>query len=76
MPKLPIIKPSELLRALRKLGFYDHHQVGSHLQLKHSDGRRITVPVHKGKDIRSGTLRGIIKDLDITVEEFIEIIKG
>jgi predicted RNA binding protein YcfA (HicA-like mRNA interferase family) len=56
MPKLPIITSSKLIRALKKLGFYEHHQVGSHLQLKHSDGRRTTVAVHQGKDIPRKTM--------------------
>lgn len=75
MPKLSVIKASKLLRALKKLGFYQYHQVGSHVQLKHQDGRRTTVPFHKGKDIRKGTLRGIINDLEMSVEEFIEALR-
>lgn len=75
MPKLPVIKSTKLLQILRKLGFYKQHQVGSHIQLKHLDGRRVTVPFHKGKDIRRGTLKGIISDLNLTVEEFIKIIR-
>ncbi|MEK9175459.1 MAG: type II toxin-antitoxin system HicA family toxin [Patescibacteria group bacterium] len=49
MPKLPVIKNRELVRVLKKLGFYLHHQVGSHAQFKHKNGRRITVPMHYGK---------------------------
>lgn len=70
MPKLPVIKASKLLKVLKRMGFTKHHQVGSHIQLKHVDGRRVTIPFHQGKDIRKGTLRGIINDLGITVEEF------
>lgn len=76
MPKLPIIKSKELIRALNNLGFFEFHRVGSHAQFKHSDGRRITVPIHAGKDINKKTLRGIINDLDIPVEEFIKILKS
>ncbi len=75
MPKLPVIKARELLKTLKKLGFYEHHQVGSHIQLKHSDGRRTTIPYHPRKELRRGTLKAIIDDLEITVEEFIEAIK-
>ena len=60
---------------LQRMGFFIHHQRGSHVQLKHPDGRRITIPVHAGKDIRRGTLRAIISDLDMTVDEFIEKLK-
>ncbi len=75
MSKLPIIKAKELIRVLNKLGFFEHHRVGSHAQFKHEDERRVTVPVHAGKDINKGTLGGIIKDIDLTVEEFIVILK-
>jgi len=75
MPKLPVIKAPKLLRVLLKAGFVKHHQVGSHIQLKHPDGRRTTIPFHPSKEIRRGTLRAIIDDLDITVDEFIKLLK-
>lgn len=73
MAKLPILKSKELVRILIKLGFSKHHQIGSHAQFKHFDGRRITVPIHPGKDINKGALRGIINDLNLTVEEFFSL---
>jgi len=76
MPKLPIIKAKDLTRVLRRLGFSEHHRVGSHAQFKHPDGRRVTVPIHPGKDIKKKTLKGIIDDLEISVEEFIKILKS
>jgi len=75
MPKLPIIRAKELIRILNKLGFFKFHKVGSHAQFKHLDGRRVTVSVHSGKEIGRKTLKGIIDDLDLTVEEFIKILK-
>lgn len=42
MAKLASIRPKDLVRALGKLGFYKHNQVGSHATFKHSDGRRVT----------------------------------
>jgi predicted RNA binding protein YcfA (HicA-like mRNA interferase family) len=75
MPKLPVIKASKLLRILLKSGFIKHHQIGSHIQLKHPDGRRTTIPFHPSKEIRRGTLKAIIDDLDIGVEEFIKLLK-
>ena len=76
MPKLPIIKTRELIRVIGKLGFVEFHRVGSHVQFKHNDGRRITVAVHKGKDLKKKTLRGIINDLELSVEEFVKILKS
>lgn len=75
MPKLPVLKAPKLLKALKKAGFYIHHQVGSHVQLKHSDGRRTTIPNHPTQEIRRGTLKAIIDDLEISVEEFIKLLK-
>lgn len=75
MPKLPIVQAKELTRILNKLGFFKFHQVGSHAQFKHSNSRKITVPVHRGKEIGKKTLKGIINDLDMSVEEFIVILK-
>jgi len=75
MPKLPIVKTRELIKVLNRLGFSLRHQVGSHAQFKHSDGRRITVPVHLGKDFNKKILRGIIDDLNISIEEFVKILR-
>lgn len=75
MPKLPVVKASKLLRTLKKLGFIKHHQVGSHIQLKHPDGRRTTIPYHASSEIRRGTLKAIINDLNITIEEFTKVLK-
>lgn len=76
MPKLPVVKVRELIRVLNRLGFFEYHRVGSHAQFKHSDGRRTTISVHYGKDVKSGTLRGILQDIDVSTEEFFKILKN
>ncbi len=75
MPKLPIVKTKELIRALERIGFFKFHQVGSHAQFKYLDGRRITVPMHAGKDIKKKMLKGILNDLEISVEEFLAVLR-
>lgn len=75
MPKLPVVKARKLYKTLQKLGFSKYHQVGSHIQLKHPDGRRTTIPYHPAKEIRKGTLKAIIEDLDMTTEEFTKALK-
>jgi len=76
MPKIPIIKAKNLIRALKKLGFSEHRQRGSsHLVLKHLDGRRTIIPIHSGKDIPRGTLKAILRDIEISVAELIEALK-
>lgn len=72
MPKLPSIRPEELVRVARNVGFVFDRQRGSHaVYLRAGDGRRIVVPMHK-RDLKPGTLRGIISDMGLTVDEFLE----
>ena len=70
---LPHIKSRELIRALEKMGFLLlRKSKGSHWQVEHPDGRRTTVPVHKGKDIGPGLMRKILRDIEVDVKEFRE----
>jgi len=72
-PKLPQVSGEELLRALKRLGFVEQRQRGSHVHLKRlADNRRLTVPVHKGRTIPSGTLRAILRDAELTVEDLLQ----
>ena len=70
--KLPAIKPKKVIAKLRKVGFCIDHQTGSHIILLHRDGRRVTVPRHN-KDLKEGTLKGILKQVRLGVKEFIEL---
>lgn len=72
MPKIPSLKPREVVKKLKKLGFISHHQVGSHLTMKHVvTGRRAVVPMHLS-DIKKGTLSAIFREAQIDREEFID----
>ena len=74
-PKLPSVDARQLIRALKGVGFEEQRQRGSHLHLKRdSDGKRVTVPVHKGRSIPTGTLRAILRDADISIEAFLELL--
>lgn len=75
MPKLPVLKSNQLVKILNKMEFFEFHRVGSHRQFKHLDGRRITIAIHSGKDVPTGTLRAIINEINISVKEFIKIAK-
>jgi predicted RNA binding protein YcfA (HicA-like mRNA interferase family) len=75
MSKPPSITGRLLIRVLLKIGFVHIHGSGSHLFFANPDGRKTTVPVH-GKDIPLGTLRAIIKDLHMSVEEFKKLLKS
>jgi predicted RNA binding protein YcfA (HicA-like mRNA interferase family) len=74
MSKLPPISGKKLARALERGGFVSRRQTGSHLLLEHSDGRIAIVPIHGGKDLPKGTLRGILRDSEITPNELSKLI--
>ncbi len=68
--KLPVLRPRELARALERMGFiHTRKSRGSHSRYVHSDGRKTTVPMHKGKTIGRGLLRKILRDIGISVDE-------
>ena len=72
--KLPVLTARELLAILSQLGFEKSRQKGSHLTLKRSaDNRRVTVPIHAGRTLKKGLLKGILKDIGLTVEEFLRL---
>jgi len=68
---LPVVSGSEVIKALCKAGFRVVRQRGSHVRLeKRTEDRtiKLTVPLHKS--LKKGTLRKIIKDAGLTVQEF------
>lgn len=70
MSKVPVCRAREVLGALRRLGFILDHQTGGHAILyKNGLPHPVTVPIHPG-DLKSGTLRRIIKDAGLTIEQF------
>lgn len=73
MTKLPQVRPKDLVKALQKAGFSKNHQTGSHLYLKHSDGRLTSVSIHP-KFIPTGTLRAILKQIQLKPEELKELL--
>ena len=77
MATLPTLKGAEVLKALKRAGFYIHHQRGSHARLLNEQRRelRVTVPVHN-KDLPERTLRRILKQADLTDEEFLKLLRG
>lgn len=69
MPKPPVLKFREMIRVLESLGFTEARQKGSHKFFKHKDGRVTTVPCHKGRDLATGIVRQICKDINISIED-------
>ena len=72
-----VISGKELLRILIKAGFEVNNIKGSHYRLKHQDGRKTTIPVHKNEDLPKGLLRKIVReDLELTMDEFEQLVNG
>ncbi len=69
---VPILKPRQVVKILRQLGFTEVRQRGSHKQFRHPDGRGTTVPFHKGRDISPTLLRQIARDIGLTVDEMLK----
>jgi len=69
---LPMLKVRDIIRALKKLGFYEVRQKGSHICFKHADGRFTLVPQHGSEDIGRGLLRQILREVELTPEEFLK----
>lgn len=74
MTKLPSLSGEEIVSLLSKAGFQVLRQRGSHVYLKHSDGRATVVPVHKSESVGRGLLRKILRDTDLSRDEFLRLI--
>lgn len=73
MPKLPALKPRQVIGILEKAGFVFVRQKGSHrIYVKGNIG--VTIPYHN-RDLRKGTLRTIIKQSGFTLQEFLKLLK-
>ena len=68
--KLPLLSAREVIRILRKMGFEEIRQKGSHKYFRHPDGRTTVVPVHPGRDIGKGLLKRIMNEVQVDREEF------
>jgi len=64
----------KVVRALQHIGFEPIRQRGSHVILKHPDGRMTVVPVHEGEEIGRGLLRTIIREAGLTKDQFLQIL--
>ncbi len=62
------LKPKELLAKLQKLGFKIIRRSGSHLILRHPDGRQTYIAIHT-KDLPEGTYKSILKQAKLTKED-------
>ena len=74
MSRLRSLRAAEVLAALAQAGFQQVRQKGSHIRLRHPDGRTVTVPAHGPHDIGRGLLRKILRDAEVTPDESLELL--
>ncbi len=72
--RLPALRPQQVVRALERAGWQVHRQRGSHVSM-HKEGVPflVTMPLHR-RDLPRGTLRDIISDAGLTVDEFLGLL--
>jgi len=70
MTNWPTLKSKDVTNGLEKAGFQIVRQKGSHARFAHKDGRITTVPVHAGQDIGRGLFKKILRDIEMTLEDF------
>jgi len=66
-----MLKSDDVIRVLVRLEFEIVRQRGSHIRLRHQDNRIVTVPAHAGTDLGRGITRKILRDAQVTTEEFL-----
>ncbi len=68
--KSPVISGAEAVKAFRRIGYEFDEQEGSHIIVRHGlpPHRRLSIPNHK--ELAKGTLRALIRQAGLTVEEF------
>jgi predicted RNA binding protein YcfA (HicA-like mRNA interferase family) len=72
MTRFPALEGNEVVAVLEKFGFVVERQRGSHLFLKHTDGRATVVPVHSGENIGPGLFAKILRDVELAREDFLK----
>jgi predicted RNA binding protein YcfA (HicA-like mRNA interferase family) len=75
--RLPPVSAPDLIRVLERAGFVYHHSTGSHYYYRHPDRPGlVTVPFHRGRDLKRGTLHSILKQAGFAREEFLELLRS
>ena len=73
MPRLPVCKHVTVIRVLQRAGFFLDRSSGSHRFFSSSRPGIVTVPFHR-KDLKRGTLKSIIEQAGLSVEEFMQLL--
>ncbi len=73
--KIPAVSGKKMVKILSMRGFQVVRQRSSHIQMKDSKGRFVTIPIHAGKDVSVGITLKILRDAEISRDEFIELVQ-
>jgi predicted RNA binding protein YcfA (HicA-like mRNA interferase family) len=76
MPKPPVVRSRQVMAALERAGFEHISQEGSHVKMRHPDGRIAILVDYGSCDYPTGTLRRELSRLGITLEDFRRLLKG
>ena len=71
-PGLPVVSGRAVVQALAKVGFAEVSQRGSHLKPRNPAGKTVIVPMRR--ELARGTLRSILRQADLNVEAFVELL--
>ena len=71
--KLPLLSGRQVVKGLERLGFVEVHRKGSHVKMKHADGRMIVFPFHD--EVDRFTLKGALRDADVDLAEFLRNVR-
>ena len=75
MPKLPVLSGKGMIKILSKIGFEHLRTKGSHAILNKLDNGKITIPVPLHKELSKGTLRSIMRQADLNLDDLLELLK-
>ena len=75
MTRLPIVGFKTMEKVLLRLGFEPVRQHGSHIFYRHPDGRTTTLPNHAGRDLARPLIREVLREIDITIEQYNDVLK-
>ena len=74
MTRIPRIRGKDLIRILERIGFEVVRTRGSHVFMRHEDGRVTTVPLHAGETVGPGLLRSILREIEMAPAEFLKLV--
>ena len=73
--KLPRVTADKMIKVIEKSGFFLVRQSGGHKIYKNKRGKRVTIPYHAGKTLHPKVVKSILRDADISIEEFKQLLK-